>query len=224
MDKKPLVSVAVPTHFMKAGAHFFTRLLDSLWMQNFQDFEIVVTDNSDDDVIKDLCDFYQGGIRYFRNPKKGMAPNTNEAIRRSEGDLIKILYMDDFLAHSNSLQNIVNNFKGHWLVTGCMHTGNGVDRFNQHFPDYHPKIHLGQNTIGSPSVLTIKNDKPLFFDEGLSWLLDGVYYKMMYDKYGEPTILNDLNVVIGLHQGQMTNIMGEEIKLKELEYVTEKYG
>ncbi|MBU0924027.1 glycosyltransferase family 2 protein, partial [bacterium] len=87
---------------MKDSDFFFKRCLDSLWNQSFQDFEIVVTDNSEDDTIKTICEWYRTGIKYFKNPRKGMAQNTNEAIQKSKGELIKILYMDDYMAHDDA--------------------------------------------------------------------------------------------------------------------------
>jgi len=223
-DSKLKLSVAIPTHNMLDGKYFFRRCLDSLWNQSFQNFEIVVTDNSEDDTIKTICEWYRTGIRYYRNPNKGMAPNTNEAIRRSRGELIKILYMDDAMAHDNALEKIIKAFKGEWLVTGCTHTINGEDFFKPHMPHYSPDIWTGRNTIGSPSVLTIRNKNPLMFDEEMTWLLDADYYKRLYDLYGEPTILKDINVVIGIHEGQATNTMGEQRKLTEHNYITKKYG
>jgi glycosyltransferase involved in cell wall biosynthesis len=222
--KKYKMSVAVPTHSMQDGKYFFKRLLDSLWNQTFQDFEIVICDNSDNDVIEEICDWYRTGIQYYRNPRKGMAQNTNEAIRFSKGEIIKILYMDDYLAHDEALEKIVKHFRGQWLVSGCTHTINGEDFFNAHIPHYCSEICTGKNTIGSPSVLTIKNDHPLFFDEEMTWVLDCDYYKRMYDIYGEPTILKDINVVMGIHEGQATNTMGDKRKLQEQEYLIKKYA
>jgi len=218
------LSVAIPTHSMKDSSYFFRRCLDSLWNQSFQDFEIVVTDNSDDDTIEKICEWYRTGIRYIKNRRKGMAQNTNEAIRQSKGDLIKILYMDDYMAHDNALEKIIKHFDGYWLVSGCTHAKTGENfTHSVHIPSYSQDIHMGKNSIGSPSVLTIKNKDPIFFDEEMTWLLDCDYYKRMYDLYGEPTILKDINVVIGIHKGQATNIMGEERKLKEYNYIMNKY-
>ena len=223
--KSPKLSIATPTHSMKDRSYFLRRLLDSLWNQSFQDFEIVVTDNSDDDTIEKICEWYKTGIRYFKNPIKGMAQNTNEAIRQSKGELIKILYLDDYMAHDDALEKIVKHFSGQWLVSACTHNIKGENITHQiHIPSYSEGIQTGNNTIGSPSVLTIKNDKPLMFDEEMTWMLDVVYYKQMYDKYGPPTILKDINVVIGLHSGQASNTMGDERKLWEHEYVKKKYN
>lgn len=217
------LTVAIPTYNMVNAKNLLIRCLDSLWNQSFQDFEIVVSDNSDDSELYDVCNYYKIGIKYYLNPKKGMAPNTNEAIRQSNGDLIKVLYMDDYLAHKDSLWKIISHFEGEWLVSGCLHD-DGLEIFKPHTPEYSEDIHTGHNTIGSPSVLTIKNGDPLFFDENLSWLLDCDYYRRMHDKYGEPVILKDKNVILGLHPAQMTHLMGEPRKLEEYQYMLKKYA
>lgn len=211
---------------MEGGDKLFTRCLNSLWDQTFQDFDIVVTDNSDDDTIKDICDYYKAGINYYRNPIKGMAQNTNEAIRRSKGDLIKILYMDDFLVETEALMCILNKFDDdvNWLAAACIHVDTLGNIGGTHRPHYNDKIHTGLNTIGSPSVITIRNKDPLMFDENLTWLLDCCYYRRLHDKYGEPAIIKHKPLVgigIGLHQ--MTNILSREIKQKEYIYLANKY-
>lgn len=222
--KKPYLSVCIPTSDMEGKTYFLKRALDSLWNQNFQDFEIVVTDNSTDGEIEAVCGWYGGGIRYIRNPRKGMAQNTNEGIKEAHGRLIKLLYMDDFMANDYALGDIVTNFSGEWLVTGCSHTTDGENFFNIHEPSYNDQIHLGNNTIGSPSVLTILNKTPLLFDEEMTWLLDADYYKRMHDLYGDPVFLNSVNVIMGVGQHQMTNTMGYERKLWEENYIKEKYA
>lgn len=221
---RPTLSCAIPVHAMKYRDYFLRRLLDSLWSQKFQDFEIVITDNSDDDIIKNICQEYKTGIQYFRNPRKGMAQNTNEAIKRSKGELIKILYLDDFMAHDKALTKIINNFEGNWMVSSCTHHETGQNFTHSiHHPHYSSDIAKGINTIGSPSVLTIKNESPLLFDEEMTWLLDADYYTRLYNKYGAPTILKDVNVVIGLHPDQLTNLMGDERKILEHNYINQKY-
>jgi glycosyltransferase involved in cell wall biosynthesis len=218
------LSIAIPTHEMPNLEFFLPRALDSLWNQTFQDFEIVVSDNSDDNRIEKVCDYYKTGIKYAKNAQKGMAPNTNEAMKCCEGELIKVLYMDDYMAHDSALEKIVNKFRGHWLVSGCEHDdGDGVT-IREHRPKYSEDIAAGNNTIGSPSVLTVKNEGILYFDESMTWLLDCDLYKRYFDTYGPPTILNDINVIIGLGKHQMTNLMGDEIKLKEHEYIKNKHA
>lgn len=226
LEKNRLISVCIPTYEMDGKAkEVLTRSFDMFKKQTYKNFEVVISDNSEDDAVKNLCEeerYSSLPIRYFRNPVKGMAQNTNESIKRARGDIIKILYMDDYLANENSLKRIAESFKGYWLVTGCKHD-NGNRIFKPHYPSYDDKIRLGKNTIGSPSVLSIKNENPLLFDEKMTWVLDCDYYKRMYDKYGEPEILNEINVVIGLSKEQVTNILPESAKKAEEEYIMKKY-
>ena len=129
----------------------------------------------------------------------------NNAISKADGRLIKILFQDDLLFNADSLKQIADNFdvnNDKWLLTGCIHSEDGINFFKPFFPKYNSLIHLGNNTISSPSVLTIKNDRPLFFDEKLIWLMDCDYYKRCFNEFGEPKILEEINVVnrIGPHQ------------------------
>lgn len=208
------LSVVIPTHQFEGNNHHFRRLLDSLWMQTFQDFDIVVSDNSENDIIEDICNFYRTGIKYYRNPNKGMAINTNNAIRLAEGELVKILFTDDYLIHSEVLEMIVDNFAGHWLICG---SDNNPD------PKWTEDIHHGNNKLGSPSCLTFKNSNPIFFDEKLTWLLDCDLYRRYHDKYGEPVIVAGAHVGIGLGPHQMTHKIDEGIKVSEYKYLVKKY-
>lgn len=188
---KPRISIAIPYYEdMKNAKFFLDRCVASIRSQTFQDYEIVITD------------------------KGGMAQNTNNAIKGCNGELIKILYMDDMFADKNALKRIVEAFKGHWLITGAD---------NNPHPYWTDDIQFGNNKLGSPSALTIKNDKPLLFDENLGWLLDCDYYRRMYDKYGKPTILNEINVILGVGEHQATNTMGDEVKIKEHKYMKKKW-
>lgn len=216
------ITVAIPTHNMKNKEFFLRRSLDALWSQTFQDFDIVVSDNSEDDALKPICDHYKTGIRYFKNPLKGMAQNTNFAMGKAEGKLIKILYLDDYLAHPKALQEIWDKFDGHWLATGCLHD-EGKGAHHPHIPEYNDEIYLGKNTIGSPSVITVLNEGHLAFDERMTWVLDCDYFYRMYNQYGLPSILKTSNVVIGIHNGQMTHLIEDKDKEREIAYATKKH-
>lgn len=214
MTTKPKLSIAIPTSNMADKEYFFQRCLDSLWNQTFQDFEVVVTDNSEDDIIEQICKDYSTGITYYRNPIKGMAPNTNEAIKRSKGELIKVLYMDDYLSHEKVLEMTVKQFKDGWLISGANNNKN---------PYWTDDIHLGNNKLGSPSALTIENKNPLLFDENLTWLLDCDLYKRYYEKYGKPAVMRGEHIGIGTGPHQMTHLISNERKLSEGEYLMKKY-
>lgn len=197
---KPYISVCVPTHDMENGDYFLKRLQDSLDAQTFKDYEVVYT-------------------------KEGkMAENTNAAIKKAKGDIIKILYMDDFFVDKDALKHIAESFDTGWLASGCVHTEDGNHFYNPHVPSYNFDIRSGNNTIGSPSVVAFENDNPLLFDESMTWLLDVDYYARLFERYGEPAIVSSLDIGIGIGKHQMTNLIPAEVKLSEFKYLKTKYG
>ena len=193
------LSIAVPTHNMENAAGFLRRLMQSLEKQTFQDFEIVITKDGK------------------------MAENTNAAIKKCKGEIIKIMYMDDYFAHENSLQNTVQGFKGGWLATGCLHDSGNSELDRPHLPHYNG-IPNNSNTIGSPSVIAFENsDSPILFDEQMTWVLDLDYYKRLFEKYGEPTVLDTYDIAIGTGGHQMTYKLTDEERKNEELYFLEKW-
>lgn len=175
-----------------------TRCLKSIELQTFKDYEILLTKNG------------------------AMAENTNSAIKRATGDIIKILYLDDYLAHPDSLKNIAENFKGGWLVTGCIHDYGDGKLINPHLARF-DGILEHRNTIGSPSVVALENKDPILFDENMTWVLDLDYYKRLLERYGQPTILDTHDIAIGCGGHQVTHIMPEINKREEENYLIEKW-
>jgi len=197
----PRISVVIPIHWMENWQFFLTRCLESIEKQTFTDYEIIIT-------------------------KSGrMAENTNAGIQRATGEIIKILYVDDYLSHPDSLKNIAENFKGGWLATGCVHDWGDGKLKGPHLARYEgilpgPNI---TNSIGSPSVVAIENKDPLLFDESMTWVLDVDYYGRLIQRYGPPTILDSYDIAIGCGEHQVTNILTEEAKREEENYMINKW-
>jgi hypothetical protein len=197
-----MISIVIPFHWMKNWDFFMKRCLQSIELQTYKDYEIILM-------------------------KVGSMPETsNRVIQAAKGDIIKVLYVDDYLAHPDALKVIAENFKklDGWMVTACEHRYVEGERFNPHYPIWTESITKGMNTIGSPSVLCFKNEDPLLFDEKLSWTLDCELYTRLFKRYGKPAVLNDINVVIGLHDGQATNIISQEQKVDEVNYLINKHA
>ncbi len=190
----PKVSIVIPYHEFPGVEYFIKRAIDSIVCQTYKNYEIVFTKDGK------------------------MAENTNSGIRRAKGDIIKVLYVDDYLAHAMALESLVNAFDEGWLVTACTHDPGG----QVHIPETSGLVD-NLNSIGSPSVLAFENDHPLMFDTSMTWLLDVDYYKRLFKRYGLPTILPEVNVAIGLHAEQMTHKLGDDIKTGEHLYLRNKY-
>lgn len=122
----PRVSIIV-TVFNRT--EFLPTALQSALNQSFQDFEIIVTDDSSSAAIRGICeDFRSDKIRYRTNPERlGVALNLCAAVAEARGKYIAILNDDDlwepeFLARLvaplEEDERRVLCFSDHWIVDG----------------------------------------------------------------------------------------------------------
>lgn len=225
------ISICVPTWEQYGnGKVYLNNLLETINKQTFKNFEVIISDHSEDssilDVVKKFYNFFE--IKYFKNEiKRGNSPaNTNNALKNAEGEIIKIIFQDDFFYTNDSLNVIQKTFekeKCFWLVNGCNHiTENNLNFHNFMVPKWNSKIVLGKNTISSPSVLSFINDKTLYFDENLTMLMDCEFYYQLYLKYGHPQIVEDCLITNRLHKNQISKLYNKNIN-EEIEYIKTKY-
>jgi glycosyltransferase involved in cell wall biosynthesis len=214
------------------GATFLHFNLSKILFQTYDNIEVIISDHSKDDSILNICkDFSDRGLEILHIRNENMVGNSsanlNEAIKLAKGDIIKVIFQDDFLYHDRSIEDIVreyqkdNNVK--WLVTSSCHTENGSTYYNYMDPEYTLNILEGNNRISSPSVLSfINSEDKLLFDPDFIWLMDCDYYYRMYQKYGDPFYLKSTNVVNRHWGGQLTKILPKDIMDREHSLILEK--
>ncbi len=207
------ISIAISTYEANNKGHEFVKIsLDKIKEQTYKNVEVVISDHSKDDKIKNVVEGYKDviDIKYVRNEEKygNISNNINKAIDSCTGDYIKVLFMDDYLSDSTSLQTIIdkmNNENKMWLVGSYVHTKDRQGMYNQIIPRWTEEIKQGKNTIGCPSGLTISSRVKERFDENVKWFMDTDYYTTLYSKYGEPVYLDKVTVVTLQHDNQVTN-------------------
>lgn len=230
-----LVSIAIPTYEMNGkGAEFLNFALTGIYHQTYKNIEVVISDHSLNNDVKNVCDTWSKKgliVKYLKNEEMrgSSSANINNALKSSTGKYIKILFQDDFLYCADAIEKTVAAFEKDpnkkWLVSACEHSNDGIHLYRPFYPKYHNQIHLGNNTISSPSVLTLLNEDLIYFDSNLIWLMDVEYYKRLYDKFENPIILNEITVVNRTWEMQVTNsIVNQDIKNKELAYVLNKHA
>ena len=229
----PFFSVAIPAYgYEGKGVEFLKFNFDILKLQIFKDFEVIVSDHSVDDTIKDVCIEYENylKIKYIRNERgRGIiSPNLNVAMENCSGKWIKILFQDDFLYDENSLQKqysfIENSVDLKWFGTKFYHSNDGKIFSRLYTPHWNDRIWSGNNTMGCPSGITLKNKDLLFFDEGLNWLVDVEFYKRMKDSFGVPHFLNEITYVNRTHGNGLSNTTTMELKNKEHHILNSRYA
>ena len=97
LDNNPsLISVIVPVY---NSAHLITRLLDSLVIQSYKLFEVLICDDGSTDNLKEIIDSYNSklDIRYFKNSNfGGPAVSRNIGIKNSRGTFLAFVDADDW--------------------------------------------------------------------------------------------------------------------------------
>jgi glycosyltransferase involved in cell wall biosynthesis len=95
-DKSPKVSVGMPVF---NGAQYIRDALESLLMQTFTDFELIISDNSSVDATHSICEEYvrrDHRIRYVRQPEnKGPIANFRFVLHEARAELFMWAAYDD---------------------------------------------------------------------------------------------------------------------------------
>jgi len=215
------------------GSEYLKQLFETLLPQKGVSYQVVISDQSTDDKIKNLCleDKYKSlNIKFVKfGGKRHPCSNLNNAIQNADHNNIKIMFADDFFAHDRALEScmepILNGEK--WLATACAHTyDSGRSICRPMLPRYHDEIHKGVNTMSSPSVISFKNEGKVLFDENLTYLLDVDWYKSMANLYGKPYIVEVVNVVNRIHQDSVSQTQcsnHDESVARELPYILNKH-
>lgn len=237
MSDPILISICIPAY---KRVDFLERLLQSVAIQTFRNYEVVVTDDSPDDSVKKLCDQYQHvfPLKYFRNPSAlGTPENWNEAIRLATGKWIKLIHDDDWLVNEHSLQQFVNaiNNHPHAAFFFCAYRNNWLNSGQQQdvfVNSYRYKQLLKQpatlfsgNVVGPPSVVIHLNDKQFFYDNKIKWVVDIEFY-IRYLKTSQPIYIPEILINIGIGEYQVTQVSfrKREVEVPENLYLLDKTG
>ena len=223
------ISVCIPTYGMKGkGAFYLHKNLSSIFMQTEVPYEVVISDHSIDDEVEKAALSWKDllNIKYFRNSNKigCISANLNNCMEKCSGDVLDFMLQDDYYFCPWSLKKRIEMLSSsQWAVTSTLHYSVERDQFYWHLiPEYRSDIYLGFNSIGSPSLLTMKKNS-LTFDENLLMLTDCDYYKQLHDSFGKPNTTSEITVISCIWEGQSQNSISSENKEKEIQIVKDKY-
>ena len=229
------ISICIPAY---KNAVLFERLLHSIKIQTYTNFDVIVTDDSSDDGLAEICKRYQSffKLNYVKNPKPlGSPANWNACIALATGNWIKIMHHDDWFtgntalaafadAASNSTAKFI--FSGfHWHNgTSILRTHN-LSKQNQRQLSRMPLLLFKENVVGNPSTTLIKNAQMFSYDERLKWVVDFEFYMRVIAAYGLFVIPKPIvNIGIGSHQITATAFRNPEVEVPENIYLLQKLG
>jgi glycosyltransferase involved in cell wall biosynthesis len=232
-------SICIPCYEMDGkGVQYLNLLMKSIMVQTYKNFEVIITDHSQNNEIELYLKSKFTGlnipINYIRHSyKKGISSaNINFGIKNARGEYIKPMFQDDMFYTNDCLEKIAKTIENDgvlWGAVGFNHISSTNQMFvgERHKPQY-PKftkdILEGNNELGCPSVIYFKNDNN-FFDEELIWLMDCEIMYNLYMKYGIPKTIDEHLVSVRIWEKSVSSQVRDntDITERELKYVLEKY-
>jgi len=189
-------------------------------------FEVVVSDNSQDNSIEGVCNLYKKkfDITHFKNPVRGISENTNAALDAAKYELNKIMYQDDIFLARDAIEHTAFALKlSHWVgLEGTAINKNGK-ALRKTSPRFSPEmITTGKNSFGMPSVCAFRKNG-IRFDTSLKTMLDCDFYYQMYKQYGEPGIIRGNYIGSRYWDGSTSRRQGSFLQA-ELPYLNRKYA
>lgn len=186
--KTPIVSICIPTYLQTT---YLKKTLLSIQEQLFQDYEIIITDDSPNDSVERLLkEFnFQGKLQYFKNKiKLGTPKNWNECVKKANGTYIKVLHHDDWFSNNESLNDFVNLMEQNPKADFGFCASKSMDKDgNILFTQVPNKKQLNKlrrncevlflgNFIGAPSVTIYKKLSSMDYDNNIRWMVDVDFY------------------------------------------------
>ncbi|OGU16129.1 MAG: hypothetical protein A2076_05675 [Geobacteraceae bacterium GWC2_53_11] len=183
----PKVSICIPAYRRPAS---LLRAVESVLAQSYDNYEVIITDDSPDDSVETALGLYKSDdrIKYYKNTATlGSPENWNEAIDKASGEYIKILHHDDWFYDENSLFEFVAMLDNDQSADFAFCSSSACDS-EGHFKFVHTpsNYQLGllrnsyknvfpYNFIGSPSATIFRRTQKKF-DHKLKWVVDMDFY------------------------------------------------
>ncbi len=232
----PLISICIPAY---KNIQYLDVLLRSVADQTFRDFEVVLSDDSPDDAVGELCKKYADRfpLRYVKNtPAKGSPANWNAGIQQANGRWIKVMHDDDWFSSPKSLQAFANAIDQHpeagFIFSGYCKYEDGTLKETHLVKEYvvqkmrrSPLCLISNNEIGHPSTTIFKNNIVAPFDENTKWVVDIEFYIRCLQAVPF-SFISEALVNIGVNNEQITKsaFRNPEVEIPEYLYLLNKMG
>lgn len=112
------ISVIIPTYNRASSVN---KAIESVLVQSYQDYEIIVVDDGSTDETRDILKPFRERIRYIYQENKGVSAARNTGIQKAKGEWIAFLDSDDEWL-SNKLEMQMKHVQEHPKM--CLHVAN----------------------------------------------------------------------------------------------------
>jgi len=230
------VSVVIPCYeYGGKGVRYLSDMFRTISQQTLKEVEVIVTDHSVDTEIMDFChdNIFDLNIVYYRNSDKrgDVASNKNLGMNLAKGQVVKMMYMDDYFFTKDALEKTYNALMDSdkmWLVCGTNHTRDDGKTFDTYLmPRWNDNMlrSRGNNTMSGVSVISYKNkNMDVRWDSNTIMLLDVDFYYSLRSKYGDCVYLNECLITQRVNKDALSSTISDEDVQKEFEYCRKKHG
>lgn len=218
-----LVSICIPTY---NSPDTLKKCLDSILTQTFQDYELIISDDSTTGDVAILLTNYDFGDKliYVNNEVPlGSPSNWNNALRLAKGKYIKMMHHDDYFSSPRSLEKFVNSLESNPSAHfSCSYTTIHFKQTGDYFlhkqsasqivrVKHEPEFLFFRNVIGAPSATFFRNHKEFFFNVNYKWLVDVEFYIRYLHQYAHPVFIPEsLVTVVDGEEGQITRTISND--------------
>lgn len=217
----PLVSICIPAY---KKPDLVYRCLQSIDIQDYSNIEIIISDDSPDEDIKQVAaQFSQLAINYQHNhPALKTPKNWNAALDKASGELIMLMHQDDFFAVPHAITRFVASFSNANIdFAFCKNIGLNTQGSYIPFQTKNvipnlveqPAYLIMRCVIGPPSNVMFRKKVNVRYDERLIWLVDVDYYIRILKGGYRYEYIRDHLVTIGIHADQTTEYVRANNKI-----------
>jgi len=105
----PFFSIIIPTYNSEKTVK---RTLDSIFFQNFKDYEIIFVDgDSQDETLSIVNQFKDYRVKIYSEPDKGVYDAMNKGILKANGEWLYFIGSDDYLHAADVLQKVYDQLQ-----------------------------------------------------------------------------------------------------------------
>lgn len=228
MQDRPLISICIPVY---KRIDFLKRLLDSIVIQQFKDYEVVVADDSPSNEVEAFLASYSTKFKYayYKNTVAlGTPENWNAAVRMAKGQWIKLMHDDDWFVDSNALSvfaEYATKNQGSFIFSNYINVYDESGRKEAVVPEAwrynafikNPSILVAKNLVGPPSVVMHPNDGQHWYDKEMKWLVDIDMYIRRLNS-GNVVHIEQTLVYVGISSLQVTALVKNDAKVEVPEH------
>ena len=208
-----VISIIIPVYNVEK---WLNKCIDSILVQSYKNFEIILVNDGSTDKSGDICDKYSkedNRIKVFHNKNKGLSYSRNFGVKNSNGKYVMFVDSDDFISDINIIDkfiNILEKDKSDFIYTSyCRFNDENEEEITEILPiDINNNDIKGKSGIEILSMLIEKNnyhhaaylkicnrkfliENNLLFKEGVyhedaEWSPKLFYYAKRISIYSEP--------------------------------------